>query len=181
MAGAPPASATSAGRAADSPPASRTSGRSTPPSSTSATPRPTEHEVTLWLWSPEAQPMDLRFYHDGTGPGHLPGAARRPQHHLRGLRARLRHPLRHRPYPELLFMGNATTPSAETLAEQVEAVRVLLPAGRPAGAAHQVQRLAPASTPEATTAPHLAKAKIEDHASLFHLLQGQGEQHPFST
>ncbi|MCF2435037.1 hypothetical protein LV779_12255 [Streptomyces thinghirensis] len=36
--------------------------------------------------------MDLRFYHDGIGPGHLPGAARRPQHHLRGLRARLRHP-----------------------------------------------------------------------------------------
>lgn len=22
-------------------------------------------EVTVWLWSPEAQPMDLRFYHDG--------------------------------------------------------------------------------------------------------------------
>jgi len=24
-------------------------------------------EVTLWLWSPDAQPMDLRFYHDGMG------------------------------------------------------------------------------------------------------------------
>ena len=24
-------------------------------------------EVTLWLWSPEAQPMDFRFYHDGMG------------------------------------------------------------------------------------------------------------------
>ena len=24
-------------------------------------------EVTVWLWSPEAQPMDLRFYHDGLG------------------------------------------------------------------------------------------------------------------
>jgi hypothetical protein len=24
-------------------------------------------EVTLWLWSPEASPMDLRFYHDGMG------------------------------------------------------------------------------------------------------------------
>jgi hypothetical protein len=24
-------------------------------------------EVTLWLWSPEAQPMDTRFYHDGLG------------------------------------------------------------------------------------------------------------------
>ncbi len=24
-------------------------------------------EVTMWMWSPEAQPMDLRFYHDGMG------------------------------------------------------------------------------------------------------------------
>lgn len=24
-------------------------------------------EVTLWLWAPRAQPMDLRFYHDGMG------------------------------------------------------------------------------------------------------------------
>lgn len=24
-------------------------------------------EVTVWLWSPEARPMDLRFYHDGMG------------------------------------------------------------------------------------------------------------------
>lgn len=23
--------------------------------------------VTLWMWSPEAQPMDIRFYHDGLG------------------------------------------------------------------------------------------------------------------
>ncbi|BFM05138.1 hypothetical protein [Halioxenophilus aromaticivorans] len=26
-----------------------------------------ESEATLWFWSPEAQPMDLRFYHDGLG------------------------------------------------------------------------------------------------------------------
>ncbi|MBN2744062.1 MAG: hypothetical protein JXR39_09230, partial [Marinilabiliaceae bacterium] len=24
-------------------------------------------EVTLWLWAPDAQPMDMRFYHDGMG------------------------------------------------------------------------------------------------------------------
>nr|MCU0792659.1 twin-arginine translocation signal domain-containing protein [Opitutaceae bacterium] len=24
-------------------------------------------EITAWLWSPEAQPMDIRFYHDGMG------------------------------------------------------------------------------------------------------------------
>lgn len=33
-------------------------------------------EVTLWMWSPEAPPMDIRFYHDGLGQdveGPLPG------------------------------------------------------------------------------------------------------------
>ncbi|REL38165.1 Tat pathway signal sequence domain protein [Rhodohalobacter sp. SW132] len=24
-------------------------------------------EVTMWMWSPDAQPMDIRFYHDGMG------------------------------------------------------------------------------------------------------------------
>ena len=26
-----------------------------------------EAEITMWLWSPEARPMDMRFYHDGMG------------------------------------------------------------------------------------------------------------------
>ncbi len=33
-------------------------------------------EVTLWMWSPESEPMDIRFYHDGMGQdieGPLPG------------------------------------------------------------------------------------------------------------
>lgn len=33
-------------------------------------------EVTLWMWSPESQPMDIRFYHDGMGQeltGPIPG------------------------------------------------------------------------------------------------------------
>ncbi|MFW6354326.1 MAG: twin-arginine translocation signal domain-containing protein [Verrucomicrobiota bacterium] len=35
-------------------------------------------EVTLWIWSPEAGPMDIRFYHDGLDQdveGPLPGVA----------------------------------------------------------------------------------------------------------
>ena len=39
------------------------------------------------------------------GPGHLPRTARRPQHHLRGLRARVRHPLRHRPHQRTPLLG----------------------------------------------------------------------------
>jgi hypothetical protein len=29
-------------------------------------------EVTLWMWAPDAQPMDLRFYHDGMGQDTYP-------------------------------------------------------------------------------------------------------------
>ncbi len=29
--------------------------------------RTEQAEVTMWLWAPEAPPMDLRFYHDGMG------------------------------------------------------------------------------------------------------------------
>ena len=43
------------------------SGSATRRSSTSAARRPSRREVTLWLYSPEAPPMDLRFYHDGLG------------------------------------------------------------------------------------------------------------------
>lgn len=31
-----------------------------------------EAEVTLWLWSPDAGPMDVRFYHDGLGQDTYP-------------------------------------------------------------------------------------------------------------
>ncbi len=57
------------------------------------------------------------------------------------------------PYREPLFWANATTPSAETPAEQVEAVRVLPQPRPPAGAAHQVHSLGLGSTPS-PTAPH---------------------------
>ena len=94
----PPVWATSAARAAGSPSACATSGSGTRPSSTSATPHTDEAEVTVWLWSPEAQPMDTALLPRRHGPGHLPRAARRPQHHLRGLRAGVRHAVRHRPH-----------------------------------------------------------------------------------
>ena len=71
-------------------------------------------EVTLWLWSPEAAPMDLRFYHDGMGQDTYAEQLEGLEHHLRGLRARLRHPVRHRPHQRTLLLGaDAATPSAE--------------------------------------------------------------------
>ncbi|WP_309058098.1 Tat pathway signal sequence domain protein, partial [Streptomyces sp.] len=82
-----------------------------------------EAEVTLWLWSPEAQPMDLRFYHDGLGqdtyPEQLEGLNITYEDHEPGFGT---------PYGiartgELMFWANATTPPAGTLVAQAAAVR----------------------------------------------------------
>ncbi|MFD3927750.1 Tat pathway signal sequence domain protein [Streptomyces sp. NPDC058614] len=120
-----------------------------------------EAEVTLWLWSPEAQPMDLRFYHDGMGQDTF-------AEQLEGLNITYEdyEPGFGTPYgiartSELLFWANESTPTPEKLAQQVEAVRVL-----PQLAASP-QHLIKAkvfgglfSEPDRSTT---AKAKIEDH------------------
>ncbi|MFE1266935.1 Tat pathway signal sequence domain protein [Streptomyces sp. NPDC058758] len=83
-----------------------------------------EAEVTLWLWSPEAQPMDLRFYHDGMGqdtfPEQLEGLNITYEDHEPGFGT---------PYgiartSELMFWANAATPAAAALVAQAAAVRV---------------------------------------------------------
>ncbi|WP_395365794.1 Tat pathway signal sequence domain protein [Streptomyces sp. YH02] len=80
-------------------------------------------EVTLWLWSPEAQPMDLRFYHDGMGqdtfPEQLEGLNITYEDHEPGFGT---------PYgiartSELMFWANAATPTASALVDQAAAVR----------------------------------------------------------
>ncbi|WP_031014108.1 hypothetical protein [Streptomyces sp. NRRL F-5727] len=83
-----------------------------------------EAEVTLWLWSPEAQPMDLRFYHDGMGQDTFP-------EQLEGLNITYEdyEPGFGTPYgiartSELMFWANAATPSAAALVAQAAAVRV---------------------------------------------------------
>ncbi|MGW3414696.1 exo-rhamnogalacturonan lyase family protein [Streptomyces sp. NPDC000888] len=120
-----------------------------------------EAEVTLWLWSPEAQPMDLRFYHDGMGQDTF-------AEQLEGLNITYEdyEPGFGTPYgiartSELLFWANESTPTPEALAEQVEAVRVLPQLAAPP------QHLIKAkvfgglfSEPDRSTT---AKAKIEDH------------------
>ncbi|GHD49512.1 hypothetical protein GCM10010317_028310 [Streptomyces mirabilis] len=120
-----------------------------------------EAEVTLWLWSPEAQPMDLRFYHDGMGQDTY-------AEQLEGLNITYEdyEPEFGTPYgiartSELLFWANESTPTPKTLAEQVAAVRVL---PQLAAAPKQLIKAkvfgALFSEPDRSTA---AKAKIEDH------------------
>ncbi|MFD5760597.1 Tat pathway signal sequence domain protein [Streptomyces sp. NPDC127044] len=120
-----------------------------------------EAEVTLWLWSPEAQPMDLRFYHDGMGQDTY-------AEQLEGLNITYEdyEPEFGTPYgiartSELLFWANESTPTSETLAEQVAAVRVLPQLAAPPKQLIKAKVFGGLfSEPDRSTA---AKAKIEDH------------------
>ncbi|MFI6513360.1 Tat pathway signal sequence domain protein [Streptosporangium sp. NPDC050855] len=80
-------------------------------------------EVTVWLWSPDAGPMDLRFYHDGLGQDTYP-------EQLEGLEITYEdyEPGFGTPYgiartTELMFWALEATPAAERVAEMAEAVR----------------------------------------------------------
>ncbi|MET7883380.1 Tat pathway signal sequence domain protein [Streptomyces avermitilis] len=120
-----------------------------------------EAEVTLWLWSPEAQPMDLRFYHDGMEQDTY-------AEQLEGLNITYEdyEPEFGTPYgiartSELLFWANESTPTPEKLAEQVEAVRVLPQLAAPPGHLIKAKVFGGLfSEPDRSTT---AKARIEDH------------------
>nr|MDT0661963.1 hypothetical protein [Micromonospora sp. DSM 115978] len=80
-------------------------------------------EVTIWLWSPDATPMDLRFYHDGMGQDTYP-------EQLQGLEITYEdyEPGFGSPYgiartTELSFWALDTTPSAQRFAELAAATR----------------------------------------------------------
>ncbi|MEU6595716.1 Tat pathway signal sequence domain protein [Streptomyces flaveolus] len=118
--------------------------------------------VTLWLWSPEAQPMDLRFYHDGMGQDTY-------AEQLEGLNITYEdyEPGFGTPYgiartSELLFWANDSTPAAETLARQAEAVRVPPQLAAPPRQLIKAKVFGPGlyAEPDRSTP---AKAKIEDH------------------
>ena len=55
--------------------------------------------ATVWMWSPSAPAMDVRYWHDGMDQDTLRRTARRTRDHLRGLRTGLRQRSRHRAYP----------------------------------------------------------------------------------
>ncbi|MDG4864970.1 Tat pathway signal sequence domain protein, partial [Streptomyces sp. T-3] len=121
-----------------------------------------EAEVTLWLWSPEAQPMDLRFYHDGLGQDTY-------AKQLEGLNITYEdyEPGFGTPYgiartSELLFWAHDSTPEAETLARQVDAVRTPPQLAAPPRQLIKAGVFGPGlfAEPDRSTP---AKAKIEEH------------------
>lgn len=118
-------------------------------------------EVTLWLWSPEAEPMDLRFYHDGLGQDTYP-------EQLEGLNITYEdyEPGFGTPYgiartSELVFWANDSTPGAEALAQQSRTVRTLPQLVAPTSQLIGAEVFGGLFSPVDRSTP--AKAKIEDH------------------
>ncbi|MGC7096529.1 Tat pathway signal sequence domain protein [Amycolatopsis lurida] len=80
-------------------------------------------EVTVWLWSPDATPMDLRFYHDGMGqdtyPEQLAGLEITYEDYEPGFGT----PHGVARTTELSFWALAATPPADRFAQLAAAVR----------------------------------------------------------
>ena len=72
--------------------------------------------VTMWLWAPDAPPMDLRFYHDGMGQDTYEKQLEGPEYHVRGLRAGLRHAARRRAHQRDELWMLPSTPTRERFA-----------------------------------------------------------------
>ncbi|WP_028812642.1 hypothetical protein [Streptomyces flavidovirens] len=133
-----------------------------------------EAEVTLWLWSPEAPPMDLRFYHDGLGQDTY-------AEQLEGLNITYEdyEPGFGTPYgiartSELLFWAHESTPDAGTLAEEVTAVRTPPQLAAPPRQLVKAKVFGGLFSEPDRSVP--AKAKIEDHLDfLFTYYQDQVE------
>ncbi|MFC7531834.1 hypothetical protein [Actinoplanes sp. GCM10030250] len=134
-----------------------------------------EAEATVWLWSPEAGPMDTRFYHDGLGQDTYP-------EQIEGLNITYEdyEPGFGTPYgiartTELTFVALAATPSSEQLAALGRTVKnppqVIAPPAHLAASGAFGGLFSPAdrSTP--------ARAKVEDRLDfLFDYYRDQVEQ-----
>jgi len=134
-----------------------------------------EAEVTVWLWSPQAGAMDMRFYHDGMGQDTYP-------EQLEGLNITYEdyEPAFGTPYgitrtSELTFWALSTTPSAERLASMADQVRTPPQLINPV--AHLVASKVFGGLFAAVDRSHPVKAVVEDHLDfLFGFYQRQVEQ-----
>ena len=137
--------------------------------------RTEEAEVTVWLWSPEAGPMDLRFYHDGLGQD-----THREQLDGLGITHEDYEPGFGTPYgiaqtSELIFWALAATPSGERLREMADQVRT------PPQLINPVEHLLAARVFGGLFAPvdhtHPVKSEIEEHLDfLFDYYRSQVEE-----
>ncbi|WP_233815221.1 Tat pathway signal sequence domain protein [Saccharothrix sp. S26] len=131
-------------------------------------------EVTVWLWSPDAGPMDLRFYHDGLGQDTY-------AEQLEGLEITYEdyEPGFGTPYgiartTELLFWALDATPPAARFAELAQAVRTPPLVVAPPAHLHAAGVFGDWSPVDRSTP---ARARIEDRLDfLFEYHSGQVEQ-----
>jgi hypothetical protein len=80
-------------------------------------------EVTVWLWSPEASPMDLRFYHDGLGQDTYPEQLDALEITYEDYEPGFGTPYGVARTTELSFWALPATPAAERFAALAEATR----------------------------------------------------------
>jgi hypothetical protein len=80
-------------------------------------------QVTVWLWSPEAKPMDLRFYHDGLGEDTYAKQTEGLNITYEDYEPGFGTPYGIARTNELQFWALAATPTADRLAAMAEAVR----------------------------------------------------------
>ncbi len=106
--------------------------------------------------------MDLRFYHDGMGQDTYAKQLEGLEITYEDYEPEFGTPNGIARTSELLFWANESTPSAEALAQQVDAVRVLPQLAAPPAQLIKSKVFGPGlySAPDRSTA---AKAKIEDH------------------
>ncbi|MFC4586861.1 exo-rhamnogalacturonan lyase family protein [Sphaerisporangium corydalis] len=134
-----------------------------------------EAEVTVWMWSPEAGPMDTRFYHDGMGQDTYP-------EQLQGLEITYEdyEPGFGTPYgvartSELTFWALGATPDAARLAAMADAVRVPPQVVNPVGHLVAAKVFGGLFSPVDRSSP--AATAVEDHLDfLFSFYRAQVEQ-----
>lgn len=116
-------------------------------------------EVTAWLWSPEAPPMDLRFYHDGMGMDTHPEEIEGLNITYEDYEAGFGTPHGVARTHELVLHAVAATPSRETFPVWVEALRRPPRLAAPPERMHAAGVFGVWSLPDRSTP---AKAAIED-------------------
>lgn len=135
-----------------------------------------ESEVTVWLWSPEAPPMDLRFYHDGMGmethPEELRGLDITYEDYEKGFGT----PVGIARTSELYLQAAAATPSRQALVDFAASVRT--PPMVVCAPEHYVATQIFGSLFSVPDRSHPVKARIEDRLDfLLGYYMKQVEQH----
>jgi hypothetical protein len=134
-----------------------------------------EAEATVWLWAPEAPPMDLRFYHDGMGQDTYAEQLEGLEITYEDYEPEFGTPVGIARTTELTFWALDATPSTERLADLAAAAAVPPLLAAPPAHLRGAEVFGDWSLPDRSTP---AKAEIEDRLDfLIDYYQKQIEQH----